>query len=81
MIKQVERNVDGNVYQYVPPTEAPLLDNAYDKIVVQPAPAPAPQPQRIEEEIPQLQPQATYTLEQVKEILDLERQRIRASQK
>lgn len=34
--KQVERKLDGNMYQYVPPCEAPYVNDAYEQTLVQP---------------------------------------------
>lgn len=57
-------------YQYVPPCVAPNVESALlrQEIVEEAPRVVPPQPQ---------QPQATYTLEQVKELLEIERQRLR----
>jgi len=56
---------NGPRYSYIPPVEVPFLD-------VQHQPAPVP-PQTAPQPVPQEPQQTTYTLEQVRQLLAMER--------
>merc|ERR1719195_478532 len=68
--QQSRQNAAQPQYSYVPPCEPPSVESALlrQEIVEEAPRVSAPQPQ---------QPQATYTLEQVKELLEMDRQALR----